>query len=976
MTRPGKTPLEMKACKPSNSALAAHPCQNVIPFYPVRYALRPNASSGYDYEHSNLRSKFPKVPEIAYVLRMLRPESWLYLYDPDNRHKLVCFVYRAGEQATPKTCYYYRVDIDVATGEHFLLTEPHTNPYVPAYQPRHPPQQIRALLTDAPLSAARTLELIEDEAVRKRSTQPIDLAPWLASFRAVASTRETPSYPAVADTLPVMELERQLLELRGQNTHWSEHPTFWTPSALAGHDAAMKRRSAEALGGTRLAIVFNDPIGMLSELNHLLEEAQERLNTFHAITARPLRSAAMVEALAMAAQEHGYRKGREDDLKKSAKHGLPPNTGAIVGQRYREKRLLDVRDGERTEFLRRYQTDLNHYTRLRNASKDRPAIFRTAHRKNLDAAMALYDPADDIGQAALRDATARTLGFCMVDEETAAELAEPLEDEGPTSGPFKAVIFGHPTFAAWVNSPKALEFGVTTGADSRLEQLREVNARVSANASSQRLNLMISVLLSQNRKMALETFWRSPYAAAAQAMEGSLVTSQSLTDANQVARWLEDQRQQLKLASSKATSPPQRQSQAARNTPAISHNPPPRPTALSHGINSALQLLHEESIYDKADTASARINQPEATARESLRWKASTWQAGKVSFTGLGLWIGVSNVSESINKLHRADATLAIEGMGLAGDVLSVGASGSSLTHIAADWKRDMAALRGDRLAAESSRLGALRAEKFAIGFAGFAAASYAIRDLMKVRNDWQELEKAPEIRFVGAGMQVTAAGLAGAWLAGRLIDEDLLARFGARSLTRLGSGPVGWGLFTLEMTYHAVTAWRKWTEAENEINTWLARSYWGTGERNGSNTREIAAGLSTEKVSHYESDREEMHAFLSMSHKPRIESKVAVMGAVAAQLVSPALATFAQRTIKVTFPRWQPGVSRYRIWQHPDPRGSGRPVVYEGDTGVVQEDENWVKTFDAYDLAGDTQVAWWPGGIGALDDLFFEAEI
>jgi|GEM_PF-4783777 len=977
MTLPIKTPLEMKAAQRCDSAVSAHPCQSVIPFYPVRYALRPSVGTGSDFSHGNLRTDFPKLKDVCYVLRLLRPESWLYLYDENNRHKLVCFVYRAPENGPTSTYHYFRVDIDIRNGEHTLLPQAHPNPYIPAYDPKHPPKAISVLLTDAPLSAARTRALNADPALRERSMQRIDLAPWLAAFKSTPLEQETPAPPAVADTLPLLELERQVLELRGQRDDWSEHRTLWANGALPKLDAAMRRQSTGMLAGTRLAIVFNDPIGMLSELNHLVDTEQERLNTFHATTAWPLLSATMVESVANAAQAEGEEKGYMRGMQVSARTGVVPNLKGKYGMQFRRSRLTDVRDDERNAFLRQYKSDLDLYTNLRDAAAQRACDLRRSQRAGLDAAMALYDPADDIGQRALRAAIARTLDFCMVHEETAKEVAAPLEEGGPTGGPFKDVMVGHLGMAAWINTEKLLDFSTGKVADTRLDNLRELQSRLPADAASRRVSVILQALLSKQRKTAPETFWKTPYAAATQALEGSLAERRTLTNAKDVASWLAEQRREAQQAHWRGSPrPPQSPATTKPKIPAIAQHPPTRPTALAHSISDALQVFHETAVEAAANEELAKISRNETLGRRSLGWKLSAWQGGKLGIGGLGLWISLNNVGEAIKKLHKADAQWAVEGVGLAGSILTAASSGALVTQVAFDWKADMAKLRNQVGTFRSAKAGAKVAERYAIAFAGAAAAAYGFRDVNKGMRDWGDDGKAPGITFVGAGVQITEAALAGAWLLGRAAAPELLAVVGIGALARLGTGPVGWGIFALEMLYHAVDTWRIWHIDETRVNTWLARCYWGTGKRTGVVSREFANALSADPVSPFDNDHDEVQEFYAMRYTPKIETSTQFIRKVLNNLLPIADERgTAIREITVTFPGWRAGASQYRVWQHIHPRGSAKPVVREGSKDVNLHGNVGVLTFDADDLRGDTEVAWWPGGLAGHDELFFTAE-
>jgi len=104
-----KTPAQLKNTK-VGSAIAEQPCQKVIPIYPTRYAVMPSAKGEYLYKaQANLKTDFAKLERTSYCIRSLRPNAYVYIYDPAASEKWACFYY--GELG------FYRRNVDKSTGE-------------------------------------------------------------------------------------------------------------------------------------------------------------------------------------------------------------------------------------------------------------------------------------------------------------------------------------------------------------------------------------------------------------------------------------------------------------------------------------------------------------------------------------------------------------------------------------------------------------------------------------------------------------------------------------------------------------------------------------------------------------------------------------------------------------------------------------------------------------------------------------------
>jgi len=1000
MSRASKTPSEMRGAQRCDSAVAAHPCSNVIPFYPVRYSVRPATGSGYDYVHPNLRNDLPPLKDTVHVLRLLRPGSWLYVYDGNNRNKLVCFLYDTKDESKSQDdvegLHFYRVDLNPESFAHTVLTGALSYPYIPAPEPKLPPAEIAVLLTDAPLSPARLKALKENAGgLRDRSMQRIDLTPWREAFKKTVGPEAVPDTPAVKDTLPVLELARQVADLRGTDLGWSEHAARWSAQALHSCDARMRQEASGAMAGTRLAIVFDDPIGALSELNYQVNRKQAVLAQFQSVTERPLRVAKWVHDLGEVARKKGEENARRERMVASARRGahtMGPDYERQRGQQAQQVRLLDIREAERIEFLKTYQTDLaDHTTRVSEAGQ-RAADWLQA-RSNAsayEAALALYDPADDIGHCALRGAVARTYDFAIVHEPTGQKLAETLKPSGPTSGVFKDLMMGHAALAAWVNLPKAEEFGSTKVLDANLNALRKLIHALPADSASARLSLIMAVLLSRHQKVTPEAYWASSYSRAMQAYEGVVIGERRLRKPDEVAQWLAGQRRELQQAHWRGQPPPPQPPHRAPTGPAnrtptvkivqpdvppIAQKPPMPRTQVSMAVSEALDFRFEVELEKEGNAELERIGKNEAQSRNSLRWKVSMWSQAKLAVGGLGLWVSMGNVAESAKKLSRTDAQLVAESFGMAGDLLGVGAGGSALTQTAYEWRRDMAALRGNQRAMGVLQGLADKWERRAIGVAGAAAAMYAIRDGLKAKKEWNTDGKAAGITALGAGVQLSAAVIASSWVAGHMNTK--LIQLGIGAAARVGAGPIGWGLFALEMTYTGVTAWRDWTETENHINTWLAKCYWGSGKRTGSTLRHVAGTWLQDEVGQYPTGRDESHAYLALHHLPRIQTTAQLDGVFLDTVLPGELGDRAdERKITVTFPGWRPD-SRFRIVQYRSPRESGKPQTFEDPTSAYSmlkmQGTDGVVTISANDLTGDTEVTWWPGGAGG-DDLSFTA--
>jgi len=188
MTVITKTAQELDACTPSGSAKTAHNCTKVIPFYPLRYAVQPHEGGGLAYNHANLEKGFPALKGMRYVLRGLRDDDgFLYIYAPDNREQIICFVYTSpdngatGSQRRP--AQFQRLSLNQKFEPEELAGKSLSFPYIPAYD--HDPEQVVIWFADTMQTSDKLKAFKNDTDADALSRAIAQVLPITADYRIV-----------------------------------------------------------------------------------------------------------------------------------------------------------------------------------------------------------------------------------------------------------------------------------------------------------------------------------------------------------------------------------------------------------------------------------------------------------------------------------------------------------------------------------------------------------------------------------------------------------------------------------------------------------------------------------------------------------------------------------------------------------------------------------------------------------------------
>lgn len=83
-------PVEEQQNTIVGTAIAESNCQKAVAIFPVRYAVIPSEKSFKDLP-ALLDKKLPRLENAEYILRTLRPESYVYVYNENSQLALSCF---------------------------------------------------------------------------------------------------------------------------------------------------------------------------------------------------------------------------------------------------------------------------------------------------------------------------------------------------------------------------------------------------------------------------------------------------------------------------------------------------------------------------------------------------------------------------------------------------------------------------------------------------------------------------------------------------------------------------------------------------------------------------------------------------------------------------------------------------------------------------------------------------------------------
>ncbi|MCO7596370.1 MULTISPECIES: toxin VasX [Pseudomonas] len=267
------------SAKRVGEAISPPPCERGIPVYPMRYGIA---------DHPLDRDAFPTLsvdhyPALqggkSYGLRLLRPGSYLYL-----------FYFQHGRMKTR----HYLVTEDIRFA-HLWWTPTDYSSQAPGSHAR--PDMARAthyVLAPAP-SVADTLYLMVSETLLSHATLwqiEQDEGGLRSQLATTLLPSQAPTHPHVFDSAHVISAmaELKISSLTGV------FPTFpgasQRPEFMPVYRQALSNLARHLGPGTRpLAVALHDPLGVVSELHHLLTLSVEKKTRYTGQHAHRLQSA-------------------------------------------------------------------------------------------------------------------------------------------------------------------------------------------------------------------------------------------------------------------------------------------------------------------------------------------------------------------------------------------------------------------------------------------------------------------------------------------------------------------------------------------------------------------------------------------------------------------------------------------------------------------------------------------------------------
>lgn len=925
MTAIAKTPQEIAACTASQSAQGAHSCNKVIPFYPLRYSVAPASKGGFAYSHPNLEKGFPALDGYQYVLRSLRDDDgFLYIFDQDNREQIICFVYRSPDGDTNggerRPAQFQRLQLDQKFNAIELVGSPLPFAYIPAYD--HTPKKVVVWFADT-LQSPDKLKAFKTNANRIRTElgTEIDLAPWIAAFKAKANPDTA---PAVKHTLRMEDVvAQQAVGQDGKPVPWSEYPQGARfPSAAA---VAL----AQGPGSARLAVALYDPIGLLSELGKRVGVALEEWNTYNEVSQRALWASKAADVLLDHAYSKAYNASYNGDIVVSAARGTGATGVPILraadeakrqGEIARKKRRDYLNDDLRQEFL---ENDKKARTRLlKNLNRNSEPSWIWWQHIGAGAwapALALYDLTDSDNFCALRGAIARGVLALAYHEQGSTALANQLLPEGPT-GVFYYAMLGYPGIDNYVDAArKVVPVAVDQVASAAMEHLEKLFQKVPPDAASQQLSQVVMALLGKKGLAGPERFPGSTYARLFEVMDGAGLGYVNVKPGALPDKLLKDM--------------------------GIKGKARFRRTKLSVAMEEAM-------AYYQAQAAKRQI-ESKGEYVKGLKKRLSLWHDIKLGGGALGTWISTVNLANAVKKLGTTDGLILANLLDVGSNAGVVVASGYAMQGALFAVKAQRAVLAGDEKLAAMAERGAARADRLMIGWTSAAAFIGGFKASLDQRGQHGNVRI---YTMIDAGVQFAEAGFGAAWLLG---TRSVGTGFGGEllaSLSRLKGGQVGLILFAADIARTLWTGYMEQAKAEQTVTDWLDQCLWG-------------------KHPKFETAGEERRAFMQLSKEPRIETDLRVMerlNKVAIPGLGPILAShMPARTITVAFPGWLPQASAYELKQHRNIDALGTEQAFNDPSRVKLVDGVGYLTFDTSTLTGDTEVCYWPNAFSDPDINF-----
>lgn len=946
------------------------PPQQGLAIYPLRYAV---------LRHEFPRAKFPTLNFSGYAelgdgyhlgVRELRPRTQLYLLYTENgtfkyKHYHVTDAVQFAEVVPPEDA-----------GETTTSTDQQGNPitvmptvssavgFITAPLPtaeRDIGDTAYLLTCDTQLTATVLGKLERNEGgLRTATTTEIRLKGGPRQPH-VLGTETLKDIPALAED------EKQRLSL----LEWSENQ----PQEMLGGETiylVCQRRSQQPGQSQRqapVAVALHDPVGVMSEFGHLTGRCVLDLQEWSDREQVPRK--VMVSKWI---DELGQQKARSVELDTynndaigSATRGASGGAANAARDRAyraglaaRDKRLTSARNDERREFMATYEQKRQEFIAAIDKAAAAAYAMYTALELRHGAVMQLYDETDVESFVCLRRAVAYSMTVLACDPQGRQVLEAMLPEGGPT-GLMARAIKGFPDFADFVDVGVAMaQQGGLVAASLATDRIRQLAERVPPDDASRYLSNVIAELVARKRLRTPEAFARSVYFRALQLLEGTLVGHEP-TDPKKAGKWL------LERTGGKAVNGF-------------------RPSTLTRHANELISLFKSEPVQ-------SHLSEINRNAKE-LRESSNHWHGLKFGFGAFGIFLGTYNLQEVVNKLGNADGPVLVNSLSLASGLLATGSSVAVVGEAGHQGREAAARTRANAGAASQAQHRATRYGNWAIGMLAASAATTSFKELLLAANANSAGQATAHV--TGSVLQAAAATTGGLHLMGRLstqqhagtlaqLSRTAMTSMGTRAagtgvaagaarvalgVARLGSGPIGWTLLALELSYQTIRVWNEKNAEERKITDWIARSVWGTGtHRNRIFSDEILTPFTPE---------EETKEFYRFFMEPHIETDVAVLRTMGS-LTVPVWGAINQanhgsqlpadaRTVTVALPGWQPQVSAYTITQHNELRLTGvQKTLNDPELVQLREGVGYI-SYPTNTLGGDIEVKYWPNGFAEPD--------
>ncbi|QEM82119.1 toxin VasX [Halomonas binhaiensis] len=955
-----------------------------IPLYPLRYGVSQKGCS-LDTVSDSLASGYPEPPrDKAWGLRLLRPSSIVYLmYREEGEFKTLPY------QVTYDARFAFLPEGD-ADPEAAI-------PYLPAPK-TEVADTVYLMVTDTRLTDG-TLEQLSGQldALSGKIITKVMPAEAAEGQQDVALVKGT-----LDNHLAVPEMASVLYENRGLDMRWSEslHDVPDGNQAVATLENISRQLNQGKGQGKPLAPVMHDAVGVLSELNNQLGGFLEERGEYASEASRKLRVRDMILALGEQKYSEAAREARDraNDINVRANYYVDPTE---YSERHastaRAERLASYKQAEADAFHAAHPGKLEGFDRDITQAADALWTAWQGLQERYQLTIDLHDDEDTLNFLDLRLVVANTLLGLAYSEPGEQYLAGQLGGESPVQGSILyRVLMGHPMILEYIEQDRQLaaqrftddlsampdisnshsaEIDLTKGVfppvgmhsaneatTATLRRLQQLVTTLPPDGSSNQISQVTMALVAAGKLRNPSQFLLSPYRAAFEASEGTLI-QQGRVPTDKLGSWV--------LKENNGTI-----AKGFRNS-----------TVIRAGNELAEAYTAYQLKYDEVGS--------------QLRF----WHRVKVGLGVGGLLSSVLTMNSALTKLHEEDAITLTNSLNFGAAALLAGASGSAIRSAFHDRSRDAA-----RLAARSSTAGkafeglSAKWNNFAIGLTALAAFVQAYSDSKQAES---ETGAAQTIRISGATLQAGAGGLGTLHLIGKtrvLGYLETIARVGGQRailssgtmgvaevaisrgvggaaagvarVASLGAGPVGWVLLGVQTLYVVLKNWHDGIVEEQRYTDWIACSIWGNGQR----ASQLLGLMGGEALTPYgEDDTQELRDFDRLWQKPTVSSdrawlKILASGA-SASMGAPTPPPSDARTVSVLFPGWKPQVSWYEIDQYQEFDWVGVENSLDGRDDVEAHEGYGILTFDTMTLIGNTRVKYYPNYEASPDYYLINGE-